>query len=158
MAMKDWLAKKGADFWTGLFLMIFSGWVINEAFDLELGTPQSPGSGFMVFGAAAVLGIMAVLQFIKSMVSREETGEPHEKVRLWRVIAVIAANIVYIAVLESVGYLLCTFLLLCFMFQVYEKGSWFWALGGAALASLASYVLFSKLLQLNLPKGLIPFF
>ena len=70
----------------------------------------------------------------------------------------IGANILYIVALEPVGYLLCTFLLLGFLFQVNEKGKWVSTLGGAAVTSFLTYVVFSRLLQLNLPKGLIPFF
>jgi putative tricarboxylic transport membrane protein len=157
--MINWMRKKGADLWTGLFLMIFSGAVIHEAFDLEVGTPTNPGSGFMIFGTAAVLGVLALLQFLKSLLSREQTaGQEPEKIHLWRIIGVIGANILYIVILEPVGYLLCTFLLMCFLFQVYEKGKWGSTIGGAAATSLLSYVIFSRLLQLNLPKGVIPFF
>lgn len=152
------VAKKNADFWTGLVLMLFSGAVINEAFNLEVGTPRHPGSGFMILGAGAVLGALALLQFLKSLLFRQRPGQAPEKIYPWRIISVIAANMIYIAVLESVGYLLCTFLLLCFLFQVYEKGRWGSIVGGAAAISLLTYAVFSRLLQLNLPKGLIRFF
>ena len=156
--MINWKRKKGADLWTGLFLMIFSGAVIHEALDLEVGTPANPGSGFMIFGAAVVLGVLALLQFIKALLGRTQTEEASDKVHLWRIIAVIGANVLYIVLLEPVGYLLCTFLLLCFLFQAYEKGNWASAIGGAAATSFFTYVIFSRLLQLNLPKGLIQFF
>lgn len=157
--MGNWLVKRGADLWTGLFLTVFSGAVIVEALDLEVGTPASPGSGFMIFGTAVVLGVLALIQVIKALLSRRQEEEAaSEKIRLWRVVAVIGANVLYIALLEPVGYLLCTFLLLTFLLQVYEKGKWIWAMGGAAATSLVTYLLFSKLLQLSLPKGLIPFF
>jgi putative tricarboxylic transport membrane protein len=156
--MKKWLAQTGIDLWTGLFLMVFSGAVINEALNLELGTPQNPGSGFMIFGAAVVLGILALLQFFRSLLVRERLERDREPVHLWRIIAVIGANILYIAMLERIGYLLCTFLLLCFLFQVYKKGRWALAVGGAAATSFLTYAVFSRLLQLNLPKGALPFF
>jgi putative tricarboxylic transport membrane protein len=157
--MINWMRNKGSDLWTGLFLMIFSGAVIHEALDLEVGTPTNPGSGFMIFGTAVVLGVLALLQFLKPLLSREQhAGQEPEKIHLGRIIGVIGANILYIVILEPVGYLLCTFLLMCFLFQVYEKGKWASAIGGAAATSLLSYVIFSRLLQLNLPKGMIPFF
>ena len=157
--MGNWLWKKGADLWTGLFLTVFSGAVIAEALDLEVGTPASPGSGFMIFGVAVVLGVLALIQVLKALLyrSREEETAPG-KIHRWRVVTVIGANVLYIVLLEPVGYLLCTFLLLTFLLQVYEKGKWIWAAGGAAAATLVTYGFFSKLLQLNLPKGLIPFF
>ncbi len=156
---KGWIAEQDSDLWTGLFLMILSGAVISEAIELEIGTPKSPGSGFMIFGAAGVLGLLALRQFIKSLHIREREGKrAPEEIRWKRIVSVILANIIYIFLLQPVGYLLCTFLLLCFLFQVHEKGRWVSAVGGAALTSFLSYLVFSRMLQLHLPRGLIPFF
>jgi putative tricarboxylic transport membrane protein len=157
--VKGWIARRNADLWTGLFLMIFSGAVISEAIQLEIGTPQSPGSGFMIFGAAGVLGLLALRQFVKSFrVQESEAKQTSKAIRWKRIVSVILANILYIFLLQPVGYLLCTFLLLCFLFQVHEKGRWVSAVGGAALTSLLSYLVFSRMLQLHLPRGVIPFF
>lgn len=156
---KGWVAKQNADLWTGLFLIIFSGAVISEAIQLEIGTPQSPGSGFMIFGATGVLGLLALRQFIKSLrFQGREVKQTSKAIRWKRVVSVILANIVYIFLLQPVGYLLCTFLLLCFLFHVHEKGRWVSDVGGAALTSLLSYLVFSRMLQLHLPRGVIPFF
>jgi putative tricarboxylic transport membrane protein len=156
--MKGWAAKKDANLWTSLFLMVLSGAVISEAIELEIGTPSSPGSGFMIFGTAVVLGILALHLFIKSLLSEKRRSEKApEQTHRWRVVSVIGANIAYILILQPVGYLLSTFLLMGFLFQVSEKGKWFSSLWGAALTSLVSYLLFSRLLGLNLPKGWVPF-
>jgi len=77
--MGNWIAKKGADLWTALFLMVFSGAVINEAIDLELGTPINPGSGFMIFGTAVALGILALLQFLKALLCRDKPKRPRRR-------------------------------------------------------------------------------
>jgi putative tricarboxylic transport membrane protein len=157
--VKGWVAKQNADLWTGLFLIIFSGAVISEAIQLEIGTPQSPGSGFMIFGAAGVLGLLALRQFIRSLRFRGREVKQTSRVIRWKQLtSVILANIVYIFVLQPVGYLLSTFFLLCFLFQVHEKGRWVSAVAGAALTSLLSYLVFSRMLQLHLPRGVIPFF
>ena len=157
--MKGWVARRDTNLWTSLFLMVLSGAVISEAFELEIGTPGSPGSGFMIFGTAAALGILALHLFIKSLLSgKRKAEEAPERTHRWRVVSVIVANILYIMILEPVGYLLGTFLLMGFLFRVSEKGKWFSSLWGAALTSFVSYLLFSRLLGLNLPRGLIPFF
>jgi len=156
---KEWIARKGADLWTGLFLMILSGAIIREAIELEVGTPHNPGSGFMIFGAASVLGLLALRQFIQSLHSKGRKVEGASEAIHWkRIVLVILANIIYIFLLQPVGYLLSTFLLMGFLFQVHEKGRWFSAVWGAALTSFSSYLVFSRILQLNLPRGLIPFF
>jgi putative tricarboxylic transport membrane protein len=156
---KEWVAQKDANLWTGLFLMIFSGAVISEALELEIGTPHNPGSGFMIFGAATVLGLLALHQFIKSLYSqRREVNRASEEIHWRRVVSVILANVIYIFLLHPLGYLLSTFLLLSFLFQIQEREKWLSAVGGAALTSFLSYLIFSRILQLNLPRGLIPFF
>lgn len=157
--MGDWLKKKSADLWSGLFLMVLSGYVIREALALDVGRPTSPGSGFMVFGAGIALGVLALRQFLTSLSSSapEKESAP-EQVRWLRILVTILAVAVYILALEPVGYLLCTFLLLGFLFQVLERGDWAWRTLGAAATSLVTYVVFAKMLQVNLPKGWIPFY
>lgn len=162
MGSKDWkegIAKKDANLWTGLFLMILSGAVISEAFELEVGTPSNPGSGFMIFGASGVLGLLALRQFIKSLRSHERKSEAAvNRIHRGRIVAVIGANLLYIFLLQPVGYLICTFLLLCFLFQILERGRVVPRVIGSALTSFLTYLLFARLLQFNLPKGVIPFF
>jgi putative tricarboxylic transport membrane protein len=157
--MKPWLRRIGADFWSNLFLFLLSGAVIHEAFNLELGTPRNPGSGFMIFGAAAALGLFALRQFITAVLSpaglRSTAGTP---IHWGRIVSVILAVLAYILLLESVGYLLCTFLLLCFLFQVLDTGQWVTRTIGAALTSVVTYAVFAKALKLSLPKGLMTFF
>ena len=156
--MKEWIVRRGSDFWTSLFLMILSGAVITESIELEIGTPSSPGSGFMTFGTACVLGILALHIFVKSILSQKGRVEgDSETVHRGRIVAVVVVNIAYIVLLQRAGYLLCTFFLMCFLFQIYEKGRWVWSIGGAAFTSFFTYMAFTRLLQLNMPKGLIPF-
>lgn len=157
--MKERGLRKDSNLWTSLFLMVFSGAVISGAFDLEVGTPHNPGSGFMILGTAGVLGILALHLFIKSLLSRGPRAEKaSEPIHRGRIVSVISANIIYILILQPLGYLLSTFFLMGFLFQVHEKGKWLSSLWGAALTSVVSYLVFSKMLQLNLPRGLIPFF
>jgi hypothetical protein len=156
---KGWIAKKDANLWVSLFLMILSAAVINEALELEVGTPNTPGSGFMIFGAAVVLGLLALHQFIKSVRSNKPGAEAAaERIHWGRIAAVIVANVLYVYLFRPVGYFVCTFLLLCFLFQVLERGRWIQRVVGAALTTFFTYVLFARLLQLNLPKGVVPFF
>ena len=152
--MRVWLAKNNSDLWSSLFLMIVSGLVMREALDLEIGTPTNPGSGFMVFGAAVALGLLALHQFVTSFRTRPRATEAGpQRIHRGRILAVISATVLYILALRPVGYLLCTFLLLCFLFQVLERGHWVARTIAAATISSVTYVVFAKMLQLNLPKG-----
>jgi putative tricarboxylic transport membrane protein len=158
--MHEWFTKKkNGDLWSGLFLMAVAGFVIREALELEVGTPTNPGSGFMIFGAAVALGLLALRQFVTSCAVRARaTDSVAERIRWGRIVAVISAMVLYILALQSLGYLLCTFLLLSFLFQTLERGHWVARTVGAASTSFVTYVIFAKMLQLNLPRGLITFY
>ena len=157
--VQGWITEKNTNLWVNLFLMILSGAVINEAVELEVGTPGNPGSGFMILGASAVLGLLALHQFIKSFRLHKPPSETtDERIHWGRIIAVITANLLYILLLKPVGYLICTFIFLYFLFQVLEKGRWVLRMIGSALTSFLTYLLFARLLSLNLPKGWVSFF
>jgi putative tricarboxylic transport membrane protein len=158
-AMREWLWKKNGDLWSSLFLMVLAGLVIREALELEVGTPTNPGSGFMVCGAAAALGLLALHQCVRSLAARAPATESAvARIRWSRIVAVVSAILLYILALRPVGYLVCTFLLLSFLFQVLEHGHWVARTIGAAMTAFATYVIFAKMLQLNLPRGLLTFY
>jgi len=157
--VKGWVSKKDADLWTSLFLMVLSGSAIREAIDLEVGNPNNPGSGFMIFGASAVLGLLALHRFIKSLgSSKQKQGAAAEGIHWGRIVSVVVANALYILFLQTLGYLVCTFLFLSFCFQVLERGRWTTRIIGAALTAFLTHFFFARLLQLNLPKGVLPLF
>src|SRR5512147_2344937 len=95
--VKGWVSKKDADLWTSLFLMVLSGAAIREAIDLEVGNPNNPGSGFMIFGASAVLGLLALHRFIKSLESSKPGKQgAAEEIHWGRIVSVVVANALYI--------------------------------------------------------------
>ena len=102
--LKGWTAEKDPNLWASLFLMILSVAVISEALELEVGSPGNPGSGFMIFGAAAVLGLLALHQFVKSLGLRKPKSEAaSERIHWVRMVAVIVANVLYIYLLQPIG-------------------------------------------------------
>jgi hypothetical protein len=57
-------------------------------------------------------------------------------------------------VLERLGFLLATFVLLLFFFTALQRQHWLVALGGSVATSLATYLVFKVWLGVNLPAGL----
>ena len=80
--MCAWFWKTNGDLWSSLFLMVVVGFVIREALELEIGTPTNPGSGFMVFGAAVALGLLALRQCVRSVAARPPATTQTEKARV----------------------------------------------------------------------------
>jgi hypothetical protein len=71
-----------------------------------------------------------------------------------RIAAVLLALLIYAATMDSLGFLLGTFLLLIFLFRLAEPQRWAVALGASAFISLAAYGLFEKWLRTQLPRGI----
>jgi hypothetical protein len=160
-----WIAKRDSNFYSSLFLVIFSGAVASEAYRLGLGQLRSPGPGFMIFGTSIILGLLAIHLFVKSLLIREYKEEKSvwKGKRLGQPASFFLALLIYDFVLVPVGYLLSTFFLCVFLFSVtgerkWSKGEWAWILGGAALTSFLTYLVFSRWFMLMLPTGLIEFF
>ncbi len=70
---------------------------------------------------------------------------------------VVAALLIYAALLEKVGFLIWTTLLLIYLFRAIEPQKWKLAIGLAILASLLSYLVFDRLLEGQLPRGFLGF-
>lgn len=168
MAFRDiwkWIVKKDVNLWPSILLMIFSGAVAGEAYNLGLGSIHAPGPGFVIFGTSCLMGLLALHLFVKSLLTREGKEKMIEDIwrgKRWRQVAIIFIGLViYVFFLNPLGYLLATFFFLLFLFWIIKedmKGEWITISGIAALASCTTYLIFSRWFALQFPKGLIRFF
>jgi hypothetical protein len=165
--MMERIAKKDPNLWVSLFLLILSVGVANGAYRLGLGNPHSPGPGFMFFGASVILGLLSLHLLFKYLLATEQKGESIWRgKRLGRSAGFFLALVLYNLLFERLGYLLTTFFFLIFLFWLTGAGGegrgrkreWVLILGGSALTSFLSYLIFSRLFMLMFPKGLIKFF
>jgi hypothetical protein len=74
-----------------------------------------------------------------------------------KVLYTIAILFVYALLLESVGFLLITLLLFIFLFRKIEPQKWKLVIGLSVLASFGAYLIFDRILQVQLPRGLFGF-
>ena len=125
---------------------------------LELGSSAEPKSGFLPFWTASLLGILALVHLINITVGRGAPakaaaflGEVRWKRGLWVVVALFA----YTLLLEFLGYLIATFLLLLTLFSLYERKRWWLSVLLSGVAVGISYVVFRGWLTVQLPLGLL---
>jgi len=141
------------DRWSSLFWLALSVTVFVESIRLGIGTPRSPGTGFMAFGGSGLLGILSLALFIKTIMRGEEAGEPLFKGKLWyRVVSVACAILLYARVMPVAGYLITTFLLMTFLYWIVGGQKWWWVVVSSFLTTIASYYLFT-LLNCQFPAG-----
>lgn len=126
-----------------------------QSYRLSLGSWRSPGPGFFSFWTGVLLGGISIIVYLKARLSKSQEEASWFPRKRWRVLVlVLSALFAYALLLEVLGFLMTTFLLLLFLFKVIEPERWIVAIGGSLLTTLCSYALFALWLQVQLPKGL----
>jgi putative tricarboxylic transport membrane protein len=143
---------------SSLFALLLALYVLKEGIGYDIGGLHHPGPGFFPLFGGLVLGIFSVILFLRSVLVKskpvdskvkEETGKP-----LLLIYAVVGL-VVYTFILEPVGYILSTFLLLVFFLKLFEQKRWWVEIVTAGIISSASYILFAVLLKSELPEGIL---
>lgn len=109
----------------------------------------------MSFGASGLLGILSLILFLQSFLKKEEAHIPalfHSY--LWkRVLLVLIFLLIYAWLMARAGYLITTFLLMIFLFGMFERKRVWRVLILSCLTTLITYLLFSVWLKGQFPKG-----
>ena len=125
---------------------------IFESAKLPLGTVRNPGQGFFPWWTSAVIVLLALVLLTQGLASRPSAAQ--EKTgRVANVVSLLVALAAYTFLLDPLGYLLCTFLLVLFMLRVMDPQRWAVALGMAAITAIGSYIIFAMWLGVPLPRG-----
>ncbi len=144
------------DLMSSFVMLAFSLYICMETLNkLPVGPWQSPGPGLWPLGAGIFLGGLSAANFFRSLRKRSQVERsPWYPKETWpRIVGVITALMIYTVLLDLLGFLIATFLLLIFLFRTPEPQRWIVALFGSALTALGTYGVFEKWLQAQLPKG-----
>jgi hypothetical protein len=144
--------------YTSLFLMLLALAICYSSIRLSLYARRGPGPGFMGFGTGGVLFLLSLHLFLKNLFSSKGEaveGEvlKNKKVNIW----ILCSLIFYALFLERLGYVLDLFIVLSLMFAISKNMKWYVIIGSSVLISLGSYILFSVLLGIGLPTGVLNF-
>ena len=138
------------DFRSGIFFLSLSAFVIWESLHMGLGTSREPGSGFLSFFTAAVLVPLSLALIIKGW-----RGQKVRKPLSQRVILSLAFIFSYGLILNTLGFLVATFIFIGILFRLGEKRPWWFLLGGSFLVTCLFYFVFGILLGVYFPKGIL---
>jgi len=139
------------------FWLLLSFYLCIESYRLGLSTANRPGPGFFPFIAAVGIGLIAAFRLVNN-IRRSSPDENTElgiagEARL--VLYVIAGMTAYAFLLDVLGFLFCTFLLVAFYLKVIAARRWRVTLIFAAAVALTSHLFFDVLLKSELPRGLL---
>jgi len=146
-----------SDLWSGGVLLLFGLLAALEAGKLTVGEPGRPGPGFFPFFLAVALSLVALALLVRSVLKAGKSEAVHQGsavlVRWGKVASTLVGLFAYAFLLEPLGFLLATVLLMLFLFRAVDPVRWAAAAGGALATSLLSYTLFKFGLGVRLPPG-----
>jgi hypothetical protein len=141
--------------WLGLALFIG----VEVWRKLPVGEWQDPGPGFWPLGSALILGSLSIVNFLKSFLDRSpEDREPWYPRQRWKtIVSIMASLMAYVFLVEWIGFVPCTFLLIAYLLRSAEPQRWAVVIGGSAAITAATYFVFDIWLKTQLPKGVLGF-
>ena len=146
-----------ADTVTSLLALAVSGFILFQGIELGLGRPNDPGSGFILFWTGAIMTVLSGVVLAQSLMPAQRDapglGAPFAGLRWHKVLYVVALMVVYAAVLEALGFVVSTLVLLLVLFKTVDPQSWRVAILGSALTTLGAWAVFVAWLGTQLPVG-----
>ncbi len=138
-------------------------WATSQIPTLEIGDPLGPKAFPRLLGAGMIIAaVMLLAEMIKARKAETKSAapkaaEPHDTGSYKIVVGVAVVTGIYFVLFEPLGYAVSTGLFLLLMTNYFNKHKW-WTNGLTALLySFGSYYAFTKLLGVNLPRGILPF-
>ena len=139
-------------------LLAFGLFAIIQARGLRFGTVAAPGPGFFPLCLAMALCLASIGLIVQALRAvPAEVAVSSAGARRFAVAGVLVSLLIYALVLEWLGFLLSTFVLLVFFFRTLQRQSWLVVVTGSLATSLLSYLVFKTWLGVNLPGGLLGF-
>jgi putative tricarboxylic transport membrane protein len=140
-------------FWGGLGLF-----AMVHAYSLGLRGITGPGPGLMPFLIGILLCLTSVYLLVTSFLKKEVviSQEGQSKVNLWKAGLAVISLIAYALLMETLGFLITTTLLLITLFKGMGSKKWSSVVLASVLTSLITYFAFTYL-RLRLPMGILWF-
>ncbi len=141
---------------SSIFLLISFAFVLVGSLRLPVGTFKNPGSGLFLLltGILTIIlsGALLIRSFLQSPSERKESFWWRE-IRWYKIVGTVLALLAYALILEWLGFLFVTFLLMFFLLKSIGSQTLKLSLGMTILITLSAYLLFKVLLKVQLPIG-----
>jgi putative tricarboxylic transport membrane protein len=130
------------------------------SYRLKLGNLANPGPGLMPFLLGIALLVCSFPVLIHSFLKMMRKTEQEEKI-IWseidfkKLVIVLTSLIGYAVILEKIGFVTTTFLLLSILFKTVDSQKWFSVLIASILTVIITYFLFVVILKVELPSGFL---
>ena len=148
---------KHANLAAAIGLLLLAGFIFFESRQLSFGTFRVPHTGFYPKILAGLLLLLALVCLAQTLCD-QTVGRPTERIPAegwFRIGATLATLVGYALVLEWLGFLLSTFVLMVLLLRAIEAPNWSKVIVVALVTAVLSYGLFGWLLGVPLPAGVL---
>jgi hypothetical protein len=145
--------KNRSDAVGSLFLFLLGIGAVLGAIRLKVGSPTEPQPGFFPFLGGLSLIVLSFIIFLKG-----QMGQSRKKVgfgEIGRPALLLVVLIVLVAALDRVGYVIGTFIASGLILRILNVKSWWTLILTSLCLSIGTYILFDKLLGIDLPVGIL---
>jgi hypothetical protein len=145
--------KSKSDIIGSIFLFLLGIGAMIGAVQLKIGTPTEPQPGFFPFVAGIILLIFSTLIFFQAWF-----GASQHKVafgEIGRPALLLGVMILLVLVMDSLGYVLGTLIASFLILRILGAKSWGVLILTSLCLSIGTYVLFDRLLGVDLPVGIL---
>jgi putative tricarboxylic transport membrane protein len=145
---------RARDVASGTFWFLVGAFVTWSGWDLELGSVHDPGSGFVLFWIGVIMmGLSAAVIVLALRRAAGIEAPAWANVSWARVVGVLIALVAYAWLLERLGFIATTTVVMVFLFKAVEPQRWWVAVTGAVASAVIGYVVFKVWLGAQLPPG-----
>lgn len=143
------------DIKAGILLMMIGIGVIIWSIRLQVGTLLKPLPGFFPLVVACGLVVLSLILVVKGYLGRGDAPQTEIK---WKWQSIMAAGLVmYIMIMVPLGYIPSTILITAVTLRMHGVTSWKVISLTSLILPVMVYVLFTKLLGVDLPAGILSF-
>ena len=149
------------DFASGIALLVLGLFLAFQSIRLPLWGGSGPEAGFYPLAIAVIIVSLSSFLVLKSGIFSRLKGEKRlasqggEKIRLYKVFAYLVLMLLYGILVEKVGFLITSALLLILILKLVERQDWKATLLVGVTSIVISYALFVYFLQVPLPRGFL---
>ena len=144
---------KYGDVWAGVLVAALGAVAASVAWPLDFWSDFGPGPSFLPVSLGFGLVVLGIAVAVAGLLGHEDTPVSHGNLR--KPMQVAGVMLVYLALLDIVGFTLATTLFFFVLIYWVESRRLWQSLVLAVVASAAVYFVFVSLLKVPLPVGLL---
>jgi len=145
--------KNSPDIVAGLVLIFVGIGAIAGAIGLRVGTPTEPQPGFFPFLSGVSIFILSSIILVQGWFGRTKSTISFGEIR--RPAMLIAVLIAFVGLLEPLGYIIASPIIVVLALRIMGIKSWKVLLTTSLGLSIGTFVLFDRLLGITLPVGIL---